>query len=433
MRQFILRPAPPRWRRRLGRVAFLALGALLSAPYVLVTVWAAELYRFAAVNPIAPVFATAVGLGLFAVPASLRVTAALERTASDELLGTRLGAQTARAELSDVLRAAAWFAAHLGAGLLFAVVLVVLVPLDVLLVLTWAGIAPSADIARAAPGFDGPTTAVLVLVGTAACGTLLVGVGTQLPRWAVLLLGPSTGQRLALAERSARLQAQRNRLARELHDSVGHALAVTTLQAAAARAHLRDDPDAAETALEAVEETGRRAQAELDAALAILRDPTPDPGRDGSAAQPPGLDELDALIGSFRAAGLAVETDLSLNASVNVPDVVSHEAYRLLQEALTNALRHGAGHRASLRMTADHGVLRVHVDNPFASQPGEPLRGRVPEPGRPGGLGLIGLRERIVLLGGRLEAGPRGALWAVDGELPLGAQADAAHEGAVRW
>lgn len=410
------RPRRAALRRRLGtvtrRLVFVLLGSLLSAPYVAVVIWAVALYRFGAANPLAPLFGTAVAVGLFAVPAALRVTASIERTACDELLDTRLGRDVPAAELGDVFRSALWFGVHLATGLLFAVLLVVLLPGTVVLILAATGTTDD-EASRALAGVDAGTGSLIFLGGTVASAVLLAAVVPQMPRWAVFLLGPSAGQRVALAEREARAAAQRNRLARELHDSIGHALTVTTLQAAAARSQLRRDPDAAEAALAAVEETGRNAQRELDSALAILRGSGAGEAGDRDApAGAPGLERLDDLLGSFGAAGLDVRATVGAPSLVaSVPLTVSREGYRLVQEALTNALRHGSAPWAAVHVAADGAWLRVRVSNPADGVGSRSL---------PAGRGLIGLRERVLVLGGRLEAGFEDGLWTVDGELPIG-------------
>jgi signal transduction histidine kinase len=416
--------ATARTRLLVGRAVFVLLGSLLSVPYVAVVVWAAAIFRYAEANPIAPLFATGVAVGLFAVPAALRVTASLERTACDELLGTRLGGQPAPAALADVLRSALWFGMHLATGFLAAVLLAVLAPSAVVLGLGELS-GRGSGVPALLEGVDERTTALLAVGGTLASAVLLAVAVVQMPRWAVLLLGPSAGQRIALAERAARAAAEGHTLARELHDSIGHALTVTTLQAAAARAQLHRDPHAADAALAAVEDTGRRAQADLDAALAVLREP-----RSPREGPQPGIDGLDGLLDSFRAAGLAIDTDIDPRLDLwTLPVPVSREAYRLVQEALTNVLRHGAEPRVSLRLRQGAGSLRLRAVNRAA--PGPPGTARRIAPADQaaladrtapadrakladrtlGGLGLTGLRERLTLLGGASRwgaAGPTG-------------------------
>ncbi|MDQ4489664.1 histidine kinase [Sinomonas sp. ASV486] len=413
--------------RLVKRILFVLLGSLLSAPYVAVVVWAIALYRFGSVNPLAPLFGTGVAIGLFAVPAALRVTASLERTASDELLGTRLGRDAPPAELGDVLRAALWFGVHLATGFLAAVFLVILLPATAAVAVDALGGGPGL-IPGLLEGVGTGTTAVLLSAGTLASAALLTVVVSQLPRWAAFLLGPSAGQRVALAEREARAAAARNHLARELHDSIGHALTVTTLQAAAARAQLGTDPGAAYAALTAVEETGRRAQGELDAALAVLRDPG-SPQASGTLAEPPGLAQLDELVATFSAAGLTVHLTADRACRTGaLPAGASREAYRMVQEALTNALRHGAEPVAHVWLALDGAWLRIRVTNP--SDPGTLVCAR---PGTPStGRGLLGLRERVLLRGGSLEAGRSDGTWTVVGALPLGDRGDRM-EGGDPW
>ncbi|GAB2899974.1 sensor histidine kinase [Streptomyces mayteni] len=143
-----------------------------------------------------------------------------------------------------------------------------------------------------------PPVGLAVLVALVA---VVAGAGALLARLAPALLGPTPADRLAAAERRAADLAVRNRLARELHDSVGHALSAVTLQAGAARTVLGSDPGFAREALVAIEETARQAVAELDTVLGLLRDE--DPAGRGSA---PTLADLDGLLDRVRAAGLTV-------------------------------------------------------------------------------------------------------------------------------
>ncbi|MEV0388854.1 histidine kinase [Nonomuraea sp. NPDC050643] len=235
------------------------------------------------------------------------------------------------------------------------------------------------------------------------------GAGALLARLAPVLLGPTPAERLAAAEEHARTLAERNRLARELHDSVGHALSVVTLQAAAAGRVLDRDPGTARTALAAIEQSARAALEDLDHVLGVLRD-----GEDGGEDDPGGgsegrgpqatLADLDGLVTASGARVRQEVGDLSW-----VPAVVSREAYRILQEALTNAIRHGGGDvRLSAAVQGDD--LCLEVVNP--ARGGDRRFGA-------GGRGVTGMRERVRLLRGDLEAGPTDAGWRIAVRLPL--------------
>ncbi|MEV6931543.1 sensor histidine kinase [Dactylosporangium sp. NPDC051485] len=211
--------------------------------------------------------------------------------------------------------------------------------------------------------------------------------------------------RLAHAERERELEAQRRvseerlRIARDLHDTVGHAIATITVQSAAALQLLDRDRERSREALEAIRGTGRAALAEMRATLGVLRcgDPAAPPERDA------GLHRLPELLGAVRAAGLRVEVDSDL-AGQRLPRAVDQAAYRVLQEALTNVLRH-AGQQASaavlLRATPESLTVEVHDDG---SGPGA---ADAPRDAPGGGRGLKGMRERVEALGGRLTAEPR--------------------------
>ena len=169
----------------------------------------------------------------------------------------------------------------------------------------------------------------------AVVATLLVVVilGRLLAALAPVLLGPSYAERLAAVAARA---TERNRIARELHDSIGHALSLVTVQASAARKVIGHDPGFAEQALGTIENTSRRAMADLDHMLGLLRD---DPRRPRATTPVPHLDSLDELIDAARSAGLTVQVSRS-GALSDLPVLVSREAYRVVQEGLTNALKH---------------------------------------------------------------------------------------------
>ncbi|MBM7173135.1 histidine kinase, partial [Streptomyces sp. G44] len=232
--------------------------------------------------------------------------------------------------------------------------------------------------------------------------------GGLLAHWAPELLGPTPADRLAAAEQRAADLAVRNRLARELHDSVGHALSAVTLQASAARRVLDYDPEFVREALAAIEDTTRRTVGELDAVLGVLRE------ADGtrSTAPAPTLEaDLDGLLRRTRAGGLRVSATVDMDPA-GLPPLVSREAYRIVQEALSNALRHGGEDTAvTLRVALDGPDLAVTAENPL------PTRSPAARPG--GGHGLRGVADRARLLGGTASAGPADGAWRLDVRLPL--------------
>ncbi|WP_089105505.1 sensor histidine kinase [Streptomyces hyaluromycini] len=243
--------------------------------------------------------------------------------------------------------------------------------------------------------------ALLIPVPLIALYGAVVSFGELVTGLARRLLGPSAAERLAALEERTEQLLERTRIARELHDSIGHALTVAVVQAGAARA--AGDPEFTDRALAAIEETGRSALEDLERVLGVLRESRqPVSGR-------PTLADADRLLESARASGAKVDAEVTGPLEA-VPGPVSREGYRILQEALTNVLRHAGAVPVRVRMTVAHGMLDLEVRNP--------LPGAIPRPGR--GSGLRGIRERVALLGGRARTGPDEGDWQVHAELPVG-------------
>lgn len=232
-------------------------------------------------------------------------------------------------------------------------------------------------------------------------------VVTNALRWlAPKLLGPSSAERLALAAERERRLAERNRLAHELHDSIGHTLTATTIQAAVAGEVLSADPAAARAALRSIEESSRAALEDLDYVLGVLRE------EQAETSPARTLADLPELLGRLRHAGAVVEPELSGELG-NVQGTLSRAAYRILQEGLTNALRHGAGGPIRVRVAAAPDRLELGVINRTGAGPG---RAAFPTSGH----GLPGLAERVRLLHGEIEAGPDGPRhWRLEVRLPV--------------
>ncbi|MFF4885051.1 sensor histidine kinase [Streptomyces nigra] len=220
--------------------------------------------------------------------------------------------------------------------------------------------------------------------------------------------------------------AERDRIARELHDIVSHTVSLMVVQAGAAREVLGTMPDEAAAALRAVEDAGRGAMTDLRHLLGVLAPPADgrdeadgDPGTGGASvpAPQPGLDRLGQLVDRVSFAGLPVEVRIS-GEPRPLPPGIDVTAYRIVQEALTNALRHGDGGRAEVSVRyADH-ALRVEVLNTGPSVlTGDPA---VPRHREGTGRGLLGLRERVALYGGDLDARRRlGGGYRVRARIPL--------------
>ena len=250
-------------------------------------------------------------------------------------------------------------------------------------------------------------TALLVLLPTAAAATAM-------RTWRQRAGDSAERLRLAQAEHEAQtrraVEAERARIASELHDVVTHNVSVMVVQAGAARSVLASSPEEARAALLAVEGSGRTAMGELRHLLGLL---APGLAEDDVALVPqPGLGQVKSLVDRVRAAGLQVE--LETEGERALPPGVDLAAYRVVQEALTNVLKHGGGGAAQIRLVYGESELVITVTD------GGGPAGRGPS-GSAGGRGLIGLRERVGLYGGELDAGPRpGGGWRVRATFPLG-------------
>lgn len=238
-----------------------------------------------------------------------------------------------------------------------------------------------------------PLPLLLLLALVVLCGRLTTAAARR-------LLGPSKAERMAALEELTEQLLERNRIARELHDSIGHALTVSVVQAGAART--ADDPEFTRRALVAIEETGRAALDDLERVLRVLREPG------ASADRRPTLITIEQLLDSARGSGVAVDAKV-VGRIDRLPDSLSREGYRILQESLTNALRHAGQVPVRVRIDVDKDRLELDVRNPLA----EHVRRSA------GGHGLQGIRERAKLLGGSAKAGPREGEWRVHVALPL--------------
>ncbi|GAA4567087.1 sensor histidine kinase [Planotetraspora kaengkrachanensis] len=269
-------------------------------------------------------------------------------------------------------------------------------------------------------------TAVRVWVPFATVGGVAMAVATGPPEgwqpapmitiavvWAAVtvLAARATQVRRKLAEEEAagRVVEERLRIARELHDVLSHSLATISLQAGVGL-HLVDDrPEQAREALQAIRQVSNDALAQARAALSVVRGPSEE-----SRQAPPALADLGALVTSVRGAGLGVDLAVDLGSRA-IPDVISATAYRIVQEALTNVMRHaGPGARARTHVGTVDGWLEIDVTD-------DGIGAAVP--GRSPGHGLHGLAERARAVGGELQAGPAsGGGFTLHARLPLGAE-----------
>jgi signal transduction histidine kinase len=193
-------------------------------------------------------------------------------------------------------------------------------------------------------------------------------------------------------EARSRVDAERLRIAREVHDTVAHAIAIINVQAGVTAYMLDQRPERAREALVIIEQTSARALHEMRAVLGVLRD------SDNGRVPHPGLAQVHDLTAAAREAGLDIEIDLGSHAP-HLPSAVDNTAYRILQESLTNVIRHAGPTRVTIALDYDTDVLRVRV----ADEGGADTAEQQIEPGR----GIVGMRERCELLGGQLTAGPR--------------------------
>jgi signal transduction histidine kinase len=209
-------------------------------------------------------------------------------------------------------------------------------------------------------------------------------------------------ERQELVRREA-VRQERDRIARDMHDVIAHSISAMVVQTAAAQDLVRTDPARAEAVLADVADTGRQAIAETGRLLHVLRDDEDELG----LAPAPGLADLPGLVAAFRASGLDVDLDAPDPVPV-LPAGVDVSAYRIAQEALTNALRYGSDRSARLRVSATPAEVSIEASNPSSGAGGEGA-----------GLGLLGVSERVALLGGRLSHGVRDGRFELLATLPV--------------
>jgi len=221
--------------------------------------------------------------------------------------------------------------------------------------------------------------------------------------------------RVEQEEKTRRAVAEeRSTIARELHDVVAHAISVTVLQSRGARRMLGRDEAKVRGALDAIEHTNTQALGDMRRLLAILRDTEGDAESDTATAPQPSLSRLDELLEDVRGSGLPVEVSTS-GDNLDVPPGVDLSAYRIIQEALTNVLKHAGPATARVELTygEDDLTLRVTDDGKVASEAN----------GNPGH-GLLGIRERVAVVGGEVETGPcPGGGFEVRARLPYSVEA----------
>jgi signal transduction histidine kinase len=372
------------------RLVFLLLGSALA---VSVTLLDATLAILATrVLPGWPGTVTAVALVL-ALPVLLAALPALrqvEGVSAESLLGVSFvdGTPGPAHAWGERVRAVTFLVLHVAAGAGFVAVL-------------FAGL--PAVVSRTAPTWPWALAPVAGIGLAVLAAVLMVDL---LARAAPRLLGPSHAERLERLERQSARLLERDRLARELHDSVGHALSVVALQAGAARRTLGGGTAYVGAALASIETTARSAASELDHMLGLLREEPR--AEEQPTTRLPGLEELPAVVRATELAGLEVRLVVR-GRLTDVPGVVSREAFRITQEGLTNALRHASGGPVDVLVERRPDRLAVLVVNP-TSAAGRPDRA---------GRGLVGMAERVEALGGSVHHAVTDGMWRLVAEMPL--------------
>ncbi|MGJ0388416.1 sensor histidine kinase [Microbacterium sp. CGR1] len=251
----------------------------------------------------------------------------------------------------------------------------------------------------------GSATADLIVTTSVAAAMFLVAV---LIAGRVRVSAELTRERehSALEESRRGLVEERTRIARELHDVIAHSMSVIQVQASTARYRLPEIGDAASTEFDSIAATARASLTEMRRMLGVLR--TED--QTAELAPQQRIDDIPALVDTIRRAGVTVGLEIT-GAAADASQAVQIAAFRIAQEALSNAVRHASGSAVTVRVQADADAVRIRVRNGRASAPPAPTGG---------GYGLRGMRERVELLGGSFTAGPTtDGGWEVAASLPL--------------
>ncbi|MEU1283898.1 histidine kinase [Kitasatospora sp. NPDC005856] len=350
---------------------------------------------------------------LLAVAGLPRVVRRVLAAGARRLLGVAVPAPVKGAARGDRWRTPAFLVVHVALGWTVLIVGGTLLVMGMALPGRWASGEARVSLLGWSTEVTGVWAWVVAALSLLLAAALFAGVSGALRSLAPRLLGPSPAERLAMAAERERLLAERNRLAHELHDSIGHTLTAATIQAAVAGEVLAADPVAARAAMRSIEESTRAALEDLDYVLGVLRE------EDSGTAPTRTLTDLPELVDRLRHAGAVVEPQTTGDLAL-VQGTLSRAAYRIVQEGLTNALRHGAGGPIELRVAAGPEALELSVVNGVAGG----ADGGGAGPGSRGfptsGHGLPGLAERVRLLHGEFEAGPYGERqWRLAVRLPI--------------
>lgn len=398
------RAAAPRRPGVFARTAWLMLGAAIGLAAVLLAGALANIV--AALTGLSTVVMTV--LCVLPVPLLALVPGVreLEQTAARAMLRPELELLTDPVRADHRWRLVGWVAVHLVAGLTAASLLLGLMPGAVAVAAgTLAGAASMLNNVGV-PLVSGVLPRALVVLACAAVciGSLIAVWGSGLLARALVavFLGPTWRDRLQLAEARLAAEVEHTRLARELHDGIGHALTLINVQAVAGRRLLTYDPGRVEISLTAIEDTARSALTELDTMLGILRD------RPADRSPAPDLGRLDQLLDLHRESGL--DLLIEIGELGELPALVSQIAYQVVAEALTNAHRHASPGPVRLVAARDDAELRIEVTNPRGPGSESSRRGR----------GVLGMTERVRLVGGTLTVHPDHGRWLLRATLPTG-------------
>jgi signal transduction histidine kinase len=245
------------------------------------------------------------------------------------------------------------------------------------------------------------------LTGLALFVLLPAGIGLSVQRRQLQAAAQERRADAKAAEAAAAVTAERARIARELHDVLAHGISVINVQASVALHLIEEQPEQARTALTAIKNVSKDALRDLRSVLAALRQPDEPPER----APAPSLANLDELVTRTAAGGLEVRTEIA-GPLERLPASVDLAAFRILQESLTNVIRHAGTSNATVRVSHDGKMLVLEVEDDGRGMPSNGGAGL--------GTGIQGMRDRAAALGGAVDAGPRpGGGFRVFARLPL--------------
>ncbi|THV38450.1 sensor histidine kinase [Glycomyces buryatensis] len=396
----LMRMLAPLWSRATYRGwIWLILGGALMMPYMMVGALVHNwMYPESGLDGITHPGVYLAVLPLVAASSLLLPDREVERTAARRLLGSEFDSPLDDESWNSRWRTGCWFTLHAAIGGLLSGVTLAMVPFAFYLM--YRGVFPVEDDPLLALGWPVGWGLLLGPLLTAVLIGLVAATAAGMRRLAPRLLGQGAADRLSATRAEAARLAARNRIARELHDSVGHALSVVVVQSDAAARVIDADPAFAARAMAAVGETARDALAELDAVIGALRE-----DREADRVPQRDLTDLEALAAE---SGVAVDLEVSGERSA-LGRLASRETYRIVQEALTNVLRHADEARATVRIDIGERDARIVVTSPAA----RPTRS-----GR-NGRGLIGMNERAAVLGGTVQTSREDGRWIVRAAVPL--------------